>query len=93
MQSGCKFCDNPNCCDKKDWGECPVCFENVYDNQLRCCRCSKVVCIKCVEKLLMPSFNFKAKYQCPLCRNYCGCRPVRFELMAEGTWTKVKNKK
>ena len=69
---------------QKASGDCPVCYEDIDDNQLRCNICDKMVCVVCIQKIM------KSKLiKCPLCRTMNYCTEEQMEMITLGSWTKL----
>ena len=75
--------------------ECPVCYEEFSDNDLKCGCCGKDACVKCVAKLLVPNYNcdwLKSvgfQYKCPMCRGMNEVNRVQLLVVVTGSWDKM----
>ena len=75
--------------------ECPVCYEPILNNELQCPRCKTNVCVKCLAKLLVPSYYSKweksagFQWECPMCRTIGELNRVQLLVVVTGSWNKM----
>lgn len=72
---------------QKASGDCPICYEDIDDNELRCNICDKMVCVVCIQKIMKSNL-----VQCPLCRTMNACTQTQMEMITLGSWTKLDAK-
>lgn len=75
--------------------ECPVCYEEVLNNELQCPRCKTDICVKCLAKLLVPIYNSTweksagFQWKCPMCRTTSELSRVQVLVVITGSWNNM----
>jgi hypothetical protein len=81
------LCIDKNNIDVNGMNECPVCYEEVHENEMVSTGCNHKYCSTCIEKCIETSYNQYSSLSCPLCRSLCSL----IETYNEKTFTDLSN--
>ena len=81
------LCIDKNNVDGNGMSECPVCYEEVHENEMVSTGCNHKYCSTCIEKCIETSYNQYSSLSCPLCRSLCSL----IETYNEKTFTDLSN--